>query len=109
VYMPRTLEEGTWWERRGRMEIRAGERMDVYEVVEKFTFEGKEKISVKAGEFMSDRVRYSVVRTRDSEERRYEGMSWYVRGLGRILTTAELEQQPRMELVSFENVMPVPE
>ena len=33
-----------------------------------------------------------------------EGIAWYVPGLGRILNIGNIEGNPKMELVSYENV-----
>jgi len=105
VYIPAEIHEGLWWQRQGILEIsRTDGDTAMYNITEKFTYVGQEHVNVKAGEFEADRIDYEIERSGQDGEFKYVGASWYVPGVGRILSEAELEGSPRMELVSFERV-----
>ena len=107
IYVPQTLTNGAWWQRQGLMEVKQenGDSL-IYNVIEKFGCTGREKVTVKAGEFEADRVEYTITRTREGQEIRIQAVTWFVPGLGRVLSEAEGENPARMELVSYENITP---
>jgi hypothetical protein len=104
VYLPAILTEGQWWQRQGILEITKDGAVSTYNITEKFTCLGKEKVSVRSGEFEADKVDYLIIRSKGGEEQRYKGTTWYVPGLGRVLSIGTQADAPRMELVSFENI-----
>lgn len=105
IYMPPILVKGTEWQRQGIRHVKVGEEEGTtYHVLEKFICVGKEKVTTKAGEFEADKVEYSINTTSSGKEITRKGVTWYVPGLGRVLSVGEMEGSPRMELTSFEGV-----
>jgi len=106
IYMPAEIYEGVEWERRGTLTISTPEGKTGFNLVESFRCTGEERVVVEAGEFDSLRVEFNIGRMTADESLTSEGTSWYVPGLGRVLSVGEMEGSPRLELISYEGVTP---
>ena len=106
VYMPSRLSEGVMWERHGSMRTVADEVWYESRITERQMCTAMEGISITAGEFDAWRVEYSLEIESDGDTMSVTGAAWYVPGLGRILNIGEIEGNPTMELISYENVAP---
>jgi hypothetical protein len=105
IYMPPVLAQGVEWQRIGIREVKVGEEEGTtYHVTEIFSCTGKEHVVTKSGEFDADKVEYSISTTLNKKEITHKGVTWYVPGLGRVLSVGDLEESPRLELVSFTGV-----
>jgi hypothetical protein len=106
IYIPADIHEGVEWERRGILTISTPEGNTGINLTERFRCTGEERVVTEAGEFDSAVVRFKIDRITPDESLTSEGTSWYVPGLGRVLSTGEMEGSPRLELISYEGATP---
>ncbi len=106
IYIPETIAEGVSWDRRANYVIRTPDTTVTGTLFESQRCTGLERISVEAGEFDAYRVEFIINETLNDSEFSTEGTSWYVPGLGRVLSTGNTEEAPRLELVSYEGISP---
>ncbi len=104
IYLPASMSAGLTWERRGSFETKVADQSDIATLVERLTCTGTEKVSVEAGEFDAYRVEFTIERTSGNETLESKGVSWYVPGIGRVLSVGDTEDKPRMELSSYKDV-----
>ncbi|MCX6645158.1 MAG: hypothetical protein NTY09_02195 [bacterium] len=131
IYIPAELTTGSTWERHGQMLVENPEGNVNIDLVERMRCTAEEQIAVEAGEFNAYKIEYSIERRNRSEditdgpstmaskddpdlsiERRNRseeiidsGTSWYVPGLGRVLSISE-DDSKRLELVSYTGTNP---
>ncbi len=108
VYLPESILEGTSWQRRGSLEMRGPDRSESYTITETLTCVAHERISVRAGEFDAYKVEFTIegMPSAEGEPLSHRGASWYVPGIGRVLSIGESDDAPRLELLSYEGVEP---
>lgn len=104
IYLPASMSAEPTWERRGTFETKVADQSDIATLVERLTCTGSEKVSVEAGEFEAYRVEFTMELTSGNETLTSKGVSWYVPGIGRVLSVGDTEGKPRMELSSYKNV-----
>jgi hypothetical protein len=94
IYMPAEITAGTFWSRHGSYMETADETTSSYDLTESITCTAVETVTVEAGEFEAAKT----------ESASFSGTSWYVPGIGRVLSIGQIEGSPRLELVSYEGV-----
>jgi len=99
IYLPATLQDGVTWERHGVFTGHSGTDSISFDLVERFRCTGEETISIIAGEFNTFRVDFSIEKTGEDDTFTTTGTSWYVPGIGRVLTESTL----RLELTSHQS------
>ncbi len=102
LYLPPGMSPGTTWERHGNFDADLGDEVVRYSLVERLRCTGQDRISVTAGEFDAYRVDYTTEKYNDEESFTNSGTSWYVPGLGRVLT----ESRARLEMMTYEGIAP---
>jgi len=102
VYLPADLSPGSVWERHGTFDTEIDDEAIHFSLVERLHCTSQDRISVEAGEFDALRVEYATEKFNDDESYSSEGVSWYVPGLGRVLT----ESTARLEMISYEGIAP---
>ena len=101
IYLPSELTEGSTWSRHGTILVESPDGSVELNLVERLQCTGVEQIAVEAGEFNAYRIEFSIERSNDLEEIMDEGTSWYVAGLGRVLSLSG-DGSKSLELVSYE-------
>jgi hypothetical protein len=102
VYVPGTLQPGTAWQRIGTFDTTIDNEDISFTLTETLDCTSVENISIEAGEFEAYRIEYTTEKSNDDESYTSNGVSWYVPGLGRILT----ESNARLELIQYQGIEP---
>lgn len=105
IYLPSELTAGTTWERHGTFILDSPDGPLNGEVTEHLRCTGEERVAVMAGEFDACKVEFRIERTLDENSMLDEGYSWYVPGLGRILSVSE-DGSRRLEMTSYTGISP---
>lgn len=105
IYLPSELTAGTTWERHGTFIVDSPDGPLTGEVIEHLRCTGEERVAVSAGEFDAYKVDFRIERTLDENSTLDEGYSWYVPGLGRILSVSE-DGSRRLEMTSYTGINP---
>ena len=104
IYMPPEITVGTTWSRHGSYSETIDEVTALYDLTETITCTATETVQLDAGEFEAVKTDYEIARSSGDESASYTGTSWYVPGIGRVLSIGQVEGSPRLELVSYEGV-----
>ena len=104
IYMPPEITVGTTWSRHGSYSETIDDVTSSYDLTESITCTAVETVDIEAGEYEAVKTDYEIARSSGDESASYTGTSWYVPGIGRILSIGQVEGSPRLELVSYEGV-----
>lgn len=105
IYMPTEITHGATWERHGIITTEGPEGTMELDLVESMRCIGEEHVAVAAGEFIAYKIEYTIERTHNGDNLNDTGTSWFVPGIGRILSISA-DNSKRLELISFNGIIP---